>query len=242
MKLWVTGWGGMLGDCVLRAAAQKGHGVRGTQHKDCPIDNAARVWEVSEAWKPDAIINCAGKPPGTEPLEMIAANTMGPHALASTRRRLIHMSTDAVAAPDIYSRSKLAGESDLPHVLNVRGTFIGREAGFLRWLLEQEGKVDGWTQALWNGTTVAVMAEKLVELAEGDRTGIVNVASTESVTKAWLVGYFKEALDLSITIRKTAKPRIQRVLESDIPLPPLTEALGELVKNIKAEEKECAPA
>ncbi|GAG06783.1 unnamed protein product, partial [marine sediment metagenome] len=95
------------------------------------------------------------------------------------------------------------------------------------------GEVEGWTQAYWNGTTVAVMAEKLVDLAEGDRTGVVNVASVGWITKAWLMVYFKEALGLPITIREIDEPRIRRVLESHVELPALGDALQGLVEEIK---------
>ena len=233
MRIWVTGWCGMLGSHVVRAAALRGHAVRGSAHKDCPIDDVTRVWETAQSYRPDAIINCVGKLPGGDPLEMVVANALGPHVLATTQIRLVHMSTDSVGSPDLYSRTKLAGESDEPHALNVRGTFIGKEGGFLRWLMDAKGEVEGWTQVYWNGTTVAVMAEKLVDLAEGDRTGGVNVASAVSVTKAWLVAYFKEALGLPITIRESDEPQVRRVLESHVQLPALDDALRELVEEIK---------
>ena len=233
MNLWVTGWGGMLGSHVYRAAIARGHTARGSLHKDCAIEDVWQVWEMAQAYQPDAIINCAGAPPGSSSPEMVVANALGPHVLATLQIRLIHMSTDSVGDADLYSRTKLAGESDAPHVLNVRGTFIGKEAGFLHWLLEAKGEVEGWTQAYWTGTTVAVMADTLVELAEGNRAGIITVASAISVTKAWLVAYFQAHLALPITIRDTFVPQIHRALESDIELPDLGDALQALVEEIK---------
>ena len=245
MKLWVTGWGGMLGSHVYRAAAVRGHTVRGSLHKDCPIEDVARVWEIAQLWTPDAIINCGGAPPGSSPLEMVTANALGPHILATLQIRLVHMSTDCVYSGcvgagrrpdpiDLYGRTKLAGESDAPHVLNVRGSFIGKEAGFLRWLLEAKGEVEGWTRARWNGTSVAVMAEKLVELAEGDRTGVVFAGSAIRVTKAGLIQYFTEALNLPVTMRPAREPLIYRAREPDIELSDLYAALEGLVEEIKA--------
>lgn len=243
VRLWVTGSGGMLGDRVIAAAKKRGCRVMATTHLDVAIEDAGQVYEAMK-FNPHAIINCAGRLPDSDPLEMVAANALGPHVLASTGVRLVHMSTDCVYSGrvgagrrpdpiDLYGRTKLAGESDAPHVLNVRGSFIGPAGGFLRWLLGARGQVDGWTRAHWNGTSVGVMAEKLVELAEGDRTGVVNVASATQTTKAWLINYFKEALGLPITIRETDEPLIQRVLESDIEMPPLSDALQALVEEIK---------
>ena len=244
MKLWVTGWGGMLGQRVFGAATRRHHEATITSHQVCAIEDPGQVMRAIEAIRPDAIINCSGAPPGSSPLEMVTANALGPHVLASTGVRLVHMSTDCVYSGrdsagirpdpvDLYGRTKLVGESDAPHVLNVRGSFIGPEGGFLRWLLQAQGEVEAWTRAHWNGTSVAVMAETLVELAEGDRTGVVNVASASQTTKAWLVAFFQAHLELPITVRDVMEPRIYRVLLSDIELPGLYAALEGLVEEIK---------
>ena len=233
MNLWVTGWGGMLGSHVYRAAAARGHTVRGSLHKDCPIEDVARVWELAQLWAPDAIINCSGAPPGSSPLEMVTANALGPHVLATLQIRLVHMSTDSVGSPDLYSRTKLAGESDAPHVLNVRGTFIGKEVGFLHWLLEAEGEVEAWDNAEWAGTTAEVMAEKLVELAEGDRSGVVRAASSKVTSKAWMVEMFVKALNLPVIVAHKAVPRVNRALEPDVELPDAEETLRAYAEELK---------
>jgi dTDP-4-dehydrorhamnose reductase len=243
MRLWITGAAGMLGRRVVATAKKGGWQVMATTHLDVAIEDAGQVYGAMK-FNPDAIINCAGRLPDSDPLEMVVANALGPHVLASVGVRLIHMSTDCVYSGrvgagrgpdpiDLYGRTKLAGESDAPHVLNVRGSFIGPEGGFLRWLLGAQGEVDGWVHAYWNGSSVAVMAEKLVELAEGDRTGVVFAGSALWVTKAFLIEYFREALDMPITMRPTREPLLYRAFEPDIELPELNAALQDLVEEIK---------
>lgn len=254
MRIWVTGSGGMLGGHVLHAAEAAGHEAIGTLHDTCPIEDLAAVFSAVSSIHPDAIINCAGRLPGSDPIEMVVANAVGPHVLAATKVRLVHMSTDCVfsgsrahggmmtsysstALPDpcdFYGRSKLAGELDYPHTLTVRGSFIGKEGGFLAWLLNAKGPIAAWKNAYWNGGTVRAMAKWLVALAEGDRTGVVHVAAPGHTTKASMIKHLVETLDLEVTsVRYVDEPRSFRVLEPDFELPDLSVALREIVQEIK---------
>ncbi len=250
MKIWVTGAGGMLGRAVARAVQEAGHDIVATGHGACAIEDAAQVFDVVGRQKPDAIINCAGRVPGSDALNMISTNTLGPHVLASTGVRLVHMSTDCVFSGkrgshplpwltpqdrpdpiDLYGRTKLAGEPE--SALVVRGSFIGKESGFLHWLLNATGPVEAWQNALWNGLSVDGMANVLVWLAGKKRTGVVHVASPEALSKASMVNYFVDKLGLPITgIRYVDEPVIDRRLEpdSDIKVQPLPTILDSLVE------------
>ncbi|KKK65470.1 hypothetical protein LCGC14_2973800, partial [marine sediment metagenome] len=176
----------------------------------------------------------------------------GPHVLASTGVRLVHMSTDCVFSgkrklqglpwltpqdrpdpEDLYGRTKLAGEPE--SALVVRGSFIGREGGFLHWLTNATGQVDAWTRALWNGLPVNGMAFVLVHLAGQKRTGVVHVASEEALSKAAMINYFVEKLGLPIKgIRYVDTPRIDRRLQPDpeFKVQPLPESLEKLVEEL----------
>lgn len=236
MKVWVTGANGVLGRRVAEAAQARGHDVLATTHWDCPIDSVDCVARMVQA-EPDVVINCAGKLPGAPPIEMVMANSLGPHILAKTGVRMVHMSTDCVfstrlaagrvlnfpddapAPVDLYGRTKLAGEPGDPHVLVVRGSFVALDGGFLQWLLKAQGEVEAWMRATWNGTTADIMATKLVELAESDRTGLIHVASLKVTTKAWMVKTFAQVLGLPITIKETVEPVLVRALYPDVELP-----------------------
>lgn len=250
MRIWVTGANGMLGRHVAAVVVDSAHELAaGTNHEMCAIDDPGQVYRMAESVKPDLIINCAGRLPGSDPLEMVTANALGPHVLASLGIRLVQMSTDCVFSgvvhpahasgmpdpDDLYGRTKLAGEPQADHVLVVRGSFVGREAGFLRWLMHAEGEVQGWVNAEWNGTTVPVMAEKLVELAEGDRHGVVHAGAPTPTTKYAMVVLFVEELGLPLTVVPVEEPRINRVLSMDsaLRLPTVEMALREYARSLK---------
>lgn len=255
MRIWVTGAGGGLGKqvcCVVRA---RGHELLSTTHWECPIEELGQAIRFARDNKPDAIINCAGRLPGAPALEMIEANTLGPHVLASTKIPLVHMSTDCVfsglayetfsmtplqasdpADPlDLYGRTKLAGEPAASHVLVVRGSFLDPDARFLHWLLHAEGEIKVWERAWWNGTSVERMAEELVKLAEKGCSGIVHVASITSMTKADIARYLADKLELPVTLRPVKEPWIYRTLAPDVELPPVETLLAELVEQLRVE-------
>jgi dTDP-4-dehydrorhamnose reductase len=256
MRIWVTGGNGMLGKRVVAAAQAAGHEVLGTTQWQCPIDDLGIVMRVAHEFDPDAIINCAGALPDAPTLEMIAANTVGPHNLAYLGRRLIHMSTDCVysgrgvehnvwlepgrhpPAPDtLYGRTKLAGEPSGKHVLVVRGSFIGPEHGLLRWLMDSRGQsVDLWAEVWWNGSAAAEMAKALVDLAARQQTGVLNVAATQRITKAALVQLLDAKLGLGLKTTMVGEPRLSRVLYPQYEIPSISTALPELVREVKESE------
>lgn len=272
MRIWVAGAGGMLGRYVCEAVKTAGEHLIATTHHQCPIDDLGRVMGVVEEARPDAIINCAGRTPGSGPdIEMVAANTVGPHNLAYAKVPMVHMSTDCVFSGDkdeylpiagghpemelgfrsddnpdpmtLYGRTKLAGEVQADHVLNVRGSFIGPDGGFLRWLLTAEGTIDVWKNAWWNGTSVITMAAMLVSLAQtgrtpADRTGLVHVASEGAISKAEMARYFVDNLVLPLKLREVSEPRIWRVLASDYRLPDMEKSLAKCVDHVLAMRKE----
>jgi len=247
MRVWVTGSSGLLGRYVCEAVKERGHHLFPSSHWDCSIEDLGIVHRIAKDKNLDAIINCAGKTTPTPAIEMLLANSLGPHVLATLKIRMVHMSTDCVFSgksgqnrskdnPDptgIYGRSKLAGEVAAPHVLNVRGSFISKEGGFLSWLLNATGKVEAWRNADWNGTTAAIMADKLVELAEGERVGVVHAASPEMVSKAWLVHLFAERLSLPVEIIDTDVPSIGLALTPDIMLPPTVQVMEDYAKELQ---------
>ena len=85
--------------------------------------------------------------------------------------RLIHFSTDCVFsglkgnyletdfadANDIYGRSKFLGEISNNGNITIRTSFIGKELGtnraLLNWFLSQKGKIKGYKNAIYSGLT-----------------------------------------------------------------------------------------
>ena len=250
MKIWVTGAEGVLGREVAMAAEVREHEVLTTTHVECPIDSLASVIRIAQVAGPDVIINCAGSLPGAPSIDMVTANTLGPHILACLAPRgirIVHMSTDCVFSgqesivpsssyppdpTDLYGRTKLAGEVQAERVLNVRGSFISKQAGFLRWLRHAEFEVEAWDNTTWTGTTVEIMAATLVELAEGSVEGVVHVASPTMVTKGWMVELFVRELELPVVVTHTKSPYIRRALRPDIVLPDVARVLVDYAKEM----------
>ena len=65
------------------------------------------------------------------------------------------MSSDFPDAYDLYGRSKLIGEVDYPNAITLRTSIIGHELSgarsLLSWFLSQEGRVKGFTKAVFSG-------------------------------------------------------------------------------------------
>lgn len=127
--------------------------------------------------KPDVVINCIGiikqLPSADDPLTAISINALLPHKIAavcgSTGARMIHISTDCVFsgdkgnyteedisdAIDLYGRTKFLGEVDYSHCITLRTSIIGHELkskyGLIEWFLAQQGKVRGFTNAIYSG-------------------------------------------------------------------------------------------
>ena len=243
MTVSVVGASGMLGQRVIYELHTRGNSVIQIPKVRFGIDKFNPMHFAGA----DVIINCAGSIAlkNSTPVEMIEANTIGPWQLAAAAKewgsRLIHMSTDIGSdetydSLDFYSRTKLAGEPQGENVVVVRGSFIGLEHGFFRWILDATGSVQAWTKAWWNGGSVGAMAKALVDLSEGDKQGTINVAAKEPVTKAWMIEYIIDKLDLSLdTILLTDKPVIRRDLVPDIFLPPVSNSLDELIGEVNGE-------
>jgi dTDP-4-dehydrorhamnose reductase len=133
MRIAVTGAGGMLGQAVVAAAAERGHQVVALTRAEADVTDAAALRAALAGAAPDAIVNCAAwtDVDGAESDEDAATAVNGTGAArvaaaaAACGARLVHVSTDyvfdgskrdpyvesdPVAPASAYGRSKLAGE------------------------------------------------------------------------------------------------------------------------------------
>lgn len=249
MRLGILGANGMLGKAVVQDCKERGI--------DCFICNRYIVDITKESNirtllndRADIVINCAGSihKGNTYTIDMVNANALGPHLLAEHfRKPIIHVSTDCVFsgiydAPypvtflpdpvDLYGRTKLVGEVKADHVLNVRTSFIGFEHGLLAWLCSHSdwSTIEGWQNAIWSGSTVWAVAEKLVDMAlnftEG---GIVHLATKEPIDKYNLLSQLKMLLGLKINIRPVIMPVVDRSLEPTVLLPQVVGVANDLI-------------
>ncbi|BBK39165.1 NAD(P)-dependent oxidoreductase [Allostella sp. ATCC 35155] len=200
-----------------------------------------------DRFRPEAVLNAVGVVkqrlgPG-DGEEAVTINALLPHRLArlcGTRGiRLVQFGTDCVfsgraadvrgpdgyreddpAEPaDIYGRSKLLGEPEAPHVLVLRTSIIGREAGrrqgLVEWFLSQgEAPVRGFTRAVFSGVTTTVLAELCGDLLERHRgmSGTWHVAAAP-IAKHDLLLLLRAAFERATPVLPEPWPECDRRLD-----------------------------
>lgn len=189
MKVVVFGSNSMLGTCIVN--------ILSSQHIPwyAARDNCSNINTID----PDVVINCAGI--NIDPIQMIKMNALFPHELAqSTNRPILHISTDRVFngrtqgpystnqstdAVDVFGRTKALGEVRAPHVHNVRMSFVGKNHGFVKQLMETPDDFKGLANVRWSGSTVEVVAGGIVRLLDDiyRLPQVIHLATEESITR-----------------------------------------------------------
>lgn len=172
-----------------------------------PVDAADfdSVVRVLAKVRPDVVINCIGVikqlAAAQDPIACIAINALFPHRLAKECERigarLIHISSDCVFSghkggyvegdfadgDDLYGRTKLLGEVDYPLAVTLRTSIIGHElntsVSLIDWFLAQEGRVKGFTRAIYSGFPTVEMARIIasVVIPRPELRGLYHVSS-----------------------------------------------------------------
>lgn len=253
MRLAIFGSEGMLGSQVMREA--QGHfdvvSARGVR-----IDDEFSLGTFISDYKPEVVINCAGKIPeyGSHSGVMIRSNSVGPQLLATRSRvygfRLLHISTDCVFSgrssdywnqksshpdPDtVYGISKYLGEKlfeqpdDYERISVIRTSFVGIQHGLVKWAFEHKGKeVEGWDRAYWSGSTDRAVAKAIIEIADAPNTPLIHLATRQPITKYYLLNVLNKKYKFGLTIKRMSTPHINRALEPTFYLLPIEEALEE---------------
>ena len=209
--------------------------------------------------RPHIIINCIGilnKESKQYPDTSILINAYFPHFLKrladQVDGKLIHISTDCVFsgkkgeyavndfkdADDIYGRSKALGEIINNKDLTIRTSLIGPELknngeGLFHWFMNQNGVVDGYTEAFWGGVTTLELAKAIDEAITDDVSGIVHLTNGDKISKYDLLLLFKQIWEKSNAIIKPAQEirvdkSLQKTLSFDHFVPSYSKMLIEL--------------
>ncbi|MPM03116.1 hypothetical protein SDC9_49376 [bioreactor metagenome] len=173
--------------------------------------------ELIKTVNPDIILNCIGiliKGSRQHPDNAIYINAYFPHLLerlsSEIDAKLIHISTDCVFsgkkgnyteydfkdADDVYGRSKALGEVENDRDLTIRTSIIGPELkqngeGLFHWFMHQEGKVNGFTDAIWGGVTTLELAKAIDKAIDNNLTGLVHLSNGTGINKYDLLNLFK---------------------------------------------------
>jgi dTDP-4-dehydrorhamnose reductase len=172
----------------------------------CDMGSEAMLVRALEEAAPQVVVNAIGivkqRPVSADLLQSLELNAVLPHRLAKlcAKRgaRLIHMSTDCVFtgtrggyietdvadATDTYGRTKLLGEVTGPGCLTLRTSIIGLELARFRslieWFLRQEGRVPGYSHAVFSGLTTTELTRVIAMLVRDHPAldGLYHIAST----------------------------------------------------------------
>lgn len=179
--------------------------VRGNLVAGVDVTDFDDLVKALAAIKPDVIINCVGVvkqlDSAKDPLATLPINSMLPHRLARLGAligaRIVHVSTDCVFsgrkglyleedqpdAYDLYGRSKLLGELDLPGTITLRTSIIGRELqsnhSLVDWFLSQHGTVKGYRKAIFSGLPTNELARVIRDyvIPNADLHGLYHVSA-----------------------------------------------------------------
>jgi dTDP-4-dehydrorhamnose reductase len=194
------------------------------------------------AARPDVVFNAVGIikqiREAQDSIASLTINSLLPHQLgtlcAACGARLIHVSTDCVFsgdkgnysendfpdARDLYGRTKLLGEVDLPNAITVRTSMIGREihtrTGLVEWFLSQRGRsVRGYRGAIFTGFTTLELARILAGIArDGEHMHGLWQVSAEPITKYELLQIVNREFNADVSIEPDDEFQCNRSLDS----------------------------
>lgn len=211
MRLLVTGGSGYTGGRLVALARAAGHDVTGTSHSAraeglVPLDvrDRAAVDLLLAELRPDAVVSTAYVQSDWTVTALGAAYVAA--AAARTGARLVHVSSDAIfkgrPAPytedDLpepvypYGAAKAAAETAVlavhPDAAIARTSLIIGDDGSKQHQLALDlaaGRADGvlFTDHVRQPIAVDDLAAALLELAEGDFRGVLNVAGPEALSR-----------------------------------------------------------
>lgn len=194
-----------------------------------------------ERIKPTVVINAVGMVKqltgAKDPVACIELNALLPHRLAAlceqVGARLVQISTDCVFSglkggyteldlpdpQDLYGRSKLLGEVDLPHALTLRTSIIGHELdaahshSLIGWFLNQQGSARGFSRAVFSGLPTVELAQVIRDhvLPRPLLHGVYHVAS-EPINKFDLLTLVAQAYGKTIELQPCDELVIDRSL------------------------------
>lgn len=224
-KILVLGSNGMAGHLISLYLQEQSHEVVGFARQESDFlkrtiigdaSNLEQLRSIIIEGEYDVVINCIGL------LNQFAENNKAmavllngylPHYLceitASTKTKIIHMSTDCVFAGNdgpyyedsipngttFYDRTKAIGEFCNDKDLTFRNSIIGPDIkeqgiGLFNWFMKQTGEVGGYTGAIWTGVTTLTLAKAMDAAIKENLTGLYNLVNNESICKYDLLKLF----------------------------------------------------
>lgn len=238
-KLLILGATGMAGHVVYTYLNEAGkYDIATVCHSgkiepnsyELDVYDNAKLKEIIENEKPDAVINCIGvliKGSRNNPANAIYVNAYFPHKLSEILHsvlpdsKVIHISTDCVFsgaegnykdtdiknARDTYGMTKNLGELINDKDLTIRTSIIGPELkkngeGLMHWVFSQRevGELNGYQKSIWGGITTLELAKVIDASLNNGITGLYQVSNNEGIAKYDLVSLIVKEFNLPIKV------------------------------------------
>jgi len=207
-KILLLGSTGMAGHTIKLYLEKVGYQVD-TLYMRIPRD----MNYLSHVYEYDVVINCIGmlvKESEIDHGKTVFVNSYLPQYLAKRAKKLIHLSTDCVFDDNFYGRSKALGEVVNDKDLTLRMSIIGADmkpkgTGLFNWFMQQEGEVDGYSEALWNGITTLELAKVIDEAIKQDLTGLYSPLPKSPTNKYKLLYMIRKVFNKDIGIKLVEK-------------------------------------
>lgn len=189
----------------------------------------------------DVVVNCVGlliTASNQRPAEAVEVNAHLPQWLAAklsgSPTRLFHLSTDCVFSGEagpylltdaydgqrLYDRSKALGEVRNNKDLTLRMSIIGPElapdgTGLFHWVMQQDGEIEGWTSALWNGISTIELARCIERLSDAQAAGVIHLVPQQHLTKFELVSRLVTTFGRPVQVRPVPGHAVDKRLVPD---------------------------
>ncbi len=152
-------------------------------------------------------------------------NAYLPHQLeyifSKTKTKIIHYSTDCVFSGKngpysedsfqdgelFYDKSKALGEIINDKDLTLRQSIIGPDinkngVGLFNWFMSQNGQINGYSGALWNGVTTIELAKATRAAIEHNLTGLYHLTPKSNINKYELLKIFNDVFSRGLEINE----------------------------------------
>ena len=216
------------------------HGTRGALALEAEAGRPG-IADLFRTTPASFVVNCIGvlrvslADRGESVERAVRVNALFPHELADVAAesgaKVIHISTDAVfsgkqqapyfedASPDprdVYSMTKVLGESRAANVLNVRCSIVGRDSrgsGLLEWYLEAAGpSVRGYSDYVWTPSTTVQVADACARLIDGgfdearSRSHVLHAAPNPPLSKEQFLRHVRAFAGKGAAVEAAAAP------------------------------------
>ena len=217
-KILVLGSNGMLGHLLMEYFKDKKNyeifGLIEEQFSFIKHDYEAEINKIM----PDIIINALRMvvhDSENHPKRALYINSHIPKHLEKiyfdSHVKIIHLSTDCIFSgnkggylendpPDstsVYSMSKFCGEIINEKDLTIRTSYIGpclmnKNEELFDWFIQQNGEVDGYKNAFWNGVTTLELSKQIEIIIKENICGLYHLCSKKKISKYNLLMLIKE--------------------------------------------------